>query len=178
MTQAEAIGAPVLTVRALCTQQGAGIDVYAFFVPGGDLLRIAEISRVHRTDEGVLHGFQRKEILTHVRSITEFPQPGASPVPQRHHSSAGTLGDPSSRRGAASLPATPARPKQEPSASPCRRRARRRPGSSTGSSAQSRFRTPRTRASPCRSSPSSPRTSRCTASSSSWLTRRAPFPRA
>lgn len=69
-------GAPVLTVRALCTQQGDNIDVYAFFVPGGDLLRIADISRVHRNEEGALHGFQRKEILSHVRSITEFLNQG------------------------------------------------------------------------------------------------------
>lgn len=76
MIQVKAAEDPVLTVRALCTQQGAGIDVYAFFVPGGDLLRIADISRVHRSDEGVLHGFQRKEIRTHVRSITDFLNQG------------------------------------------------------------------------------------------------------
>jgi DGQHR domain-containing protein len=76
MTSSKTTERGVLTVRALCTQQGDGIDVYAFFVPGGDLLRIAEISRVHRSDDGVLHGFQRKEILTHVRSITEFLNQG------------------------------------------------------------------------------------------------------
>ena len=77
MTQGKPAGdAPVLTVRALCTQQGDGIDVYAFFVPGGDLLRIADISRVHRTEEGALHGFQRKEIVSHVRAITEFLNQG------------------------------------------------------------------------------------------------------
>lgn len=77
MTRAkQADDLPVLTVRALCTQQGRGIDVYAFFVPGGDLLRIAEISRVQRTEEGVLHGFQRKEIAAHVRSITDFLNQG------------------------------------------------------------------------------------------------------
>src|ERR1700722_15682929 len=76
MTSSKTTEPGVLTVRALCTQQGDGIDVYAFFVPGGDLLRIAEISRVHRNEDGVLHGFQRKEILTHVRSITEFLNQG------------------------------------------------------------------------------------------------------
>lgn len=76
MTPAKLTVPPVLTVRALWSQQGAGIDIYAFFVPGGDLLRIAEISRVHRADDGALHGFQRKEILSHVRSITEFLNQG------------------------------------------------------------------------------------------------------
>lgn len=76
MSRAGSAEEALLTVRALRTQQGDGIDVYAFFVPGGDLLRIAEISRVHRTEEGILQGFQRKEILTHVRSITEFLDQG------------------------------------------------------------------------------------------------------
>lgn len=63
---------PTLTVRALRTRQADGIDVYAFFVPGADLLRVAEISRVHRDADGALHGFQRKEIRNHVQAIIEF----------------------------------------------------------------------------------------------------------
>jgi len=62
---------PTLTVRALRTRQAEGVDVYAFFLPGADLLRIAEISRVHRDAEGSLQGFQRKEIRNHVQAIVK-----------------------------------------------------------------------------------------------------------
>jgi DGQHR domain-containing protein len=67
----------MLTVRALRTQQANGVDIYSFFVPGADLLRIAEISRIHRNSDGSLHGFQRKQIRNHVRSIVEFLDQGS-----------------------------------------------------------------------------------------------------
>lgn len=65
-----------LVVRAVKTQQGDGIDVYAFFLYGSDLTRIADISRIHR-DEKELKGFQRKEIRNHVNSIVEFLDSGS-----------------------------------------------------------------------------------------------------
>lgn len=68
---------PVLTVRALRTQQADSVDIYSFFVPGADLLRIAEISRIHRNSDGSLLGFQRKQIRNHVRSIVEFLDQGS-----------------------------------------------------------------------------------------------------
>lgn len=62
-----------LVVRALRTMQADGVAVYTFFLPGADLLRVAEISRIHRdADRGGLRGFQRREIRDHVRSITTF----------------------------------------------------------------------------------------------------------
>ncbi|PPQ34680.1 DGQHR domain-containing protein [Rhodoblastus acidophilus] len=67
---------PTLSVRALRTQQADGVNVYAFFVPGADLLRIADISRVHRDSEGALQGFQRKEIRNHVQAIVHFLDQG------------------------------------------------------------------------------------------------------
>lgn len=76
MTRPKKLTDPCLALRALRTKQAEGIDVYAFFVPGADLLRIAEISRVQRDDEGSLQGFQRKEIRNHVRSIVEFLDQG------------------------------------------------------------------------------------------------------
>ena len=53
-------------------REQADKPVYAFFVAGADLLKIAEISRVHRDAEGSLQGFQRKGIKSHVQAITEF----------------------------------------------------------------------------------------------------------
>jgi DGQHR domain-containing protein len=62
-------------VRALRTRQGK-VDVYAFFLPGGDVTRIAGISRLERDKDDTLRGFQRKEIRTHVRSIVQYLNQG------------------------------------------------------------------------------------------------------
>ena len=64
-----------LITRAVKTQQGNGIDVFAFFLYGSDLTRVADISQIAR-DEGELKGFQRKEIRNHVNSIVEFLDSG------------------------------------------------------------------------------------------------------
>jgi DGQHR domain-containing protein len=61
-----------LSVRAVRTRQGDKVDVFAFFVRGADVLRIAEISRIERDDFDALKGFQRGEIKNHVKSIIEF----------------------------------------------------------------------------------------------------------
>lgn len=66
---------PTIAVRAIRTTQ-ADRSIYAFFVAGADLLKIAEISRVHRDGDGALQGFQRKGIKSHVHSITEFLDSG------------------------------------------------------------------------------------------------------
>lgn len=63
--------AETIAVRAVRTRQG-NTDLFAFFAPGAELLKFAEISRVSRSDTAGLSGFQRKEIKGHVRSIVEF----------------------------------------------------------------------------------------------------------
>ena len=65
-----------LSVRALRTKQGDGVDVYSFFVRGADITRIADISRISRDSGEGLKGFQRREIRTHVRAITDFLDSG------------------------------------------------------------------------------------------------------
>jgi DGQHR domain-containing protein len=62
-------------VRALRTRQGK-VDVYSFFLPGGDITRVAGISRIERDKDDNLRGFQRKEIRTHVRSIVQYLNQG------------------------------------------------------------------------------------------------------
>ncbi len=54
-----------IVIRALRTQQGDGLTVYAFFVKGGDIVRVADISRIERSDTENLKGFQRTEIKNH-----------------------------------------------------------------------------------------------------------------
>ncbi len=57
-----------IVVRALHTTQGAGLDVYAFFIKGGDIVRVADISRIERDDTDALKGFQRPEIRSTSRA--------------------------------------------------------------------------------------------------------------
>lgn len=70
---------PVI-VRAIKSQQGDSVDVYAFFLYGSDVERIADISRIAR-EEGQLRGFQRKEIRNHVNAIVEFLNSGPKLFP-------------------------------------------------------------------------------------------------
>ncbi|MCO6440221.1 MAG: DGQHR domain-containing protein [Nitrococcus mobilis] len=69
-------GEDTLIVRALRTSQGRGIEVFAFFMPGEDIVRIADISRIHRDEKTSLQGFQRKEIRNHVNNIVEYLDAG------------------------------------------------------------------------------------------------------
>ncbi len=69
------IKGPSVVVRALRTQQGDG-QVYSFFIQGADVVQIADISRVERTDTDQLKGFQRPEIRNHVRGIVEYLNQG------------------------------------------------------------------------------------------------------
>jgi DGQHR domain-containing protein len=65
-----------LVVRALHTTQAEGLDVYAFFIKGADILRVADISRIERDDSDLLKGFQRPEIRQHVKGIIEYLNQG------------------------------------------------------------------------------------------------------
>lgn len=64
-----------LKVRAVRAEQGEQTGIYAFFLYGADINRIADISRVRR-DEQELKGFQRREIRNHVKDITAFLDSG------------------------------------------------------------------------------------------------------
>jgi DGQHR domain-containing protein len=65
-----------LVVHALRTVQRKGVDTFACFLPGSSIMEIADISRVSRDDQDHLKGFQRKEILSHVKSIVEYLDQG------------------------------------------------------------------------------------------------------
>lgn len=64
-----------LKVRAVKAEQAEGTGVFAFFLYGADINRIADISRIRR-DEQELKGFQRREIRDHVKEITAFLDSG------------------------------------------------------------------------------------------------------
>ncbi len=61
-----------LTIRALRTYQVSSVETYALFMRAGDIMRIAEISRISHDEKDGLKGFQRKEIQQHVRGIIEY----------------------------------------------------------------------------------------------------------
>ena len=65
-----------IVVRALRTTQAEGLDVYAFFLKGADIVRVADISRVERDEADVLKGFQRPEIRQHVKGIVDYLNQG------------------------------------------------------------------------------------------------------
>ena len=56
-------GQEQLVLRALKTRQGNGVDVYAFFLHGSDITRVADISRVSRDETDQVKGFQRREMV-------------------------------------------------------------------------------------------------------------------
>jgi DGQHR domain-containing protein len=70
------MGPNQLSVRALRTHQGDDIDVYAFFIRGADILKIADISRIHRDEQEHLKGFQRREVQNHVKGIADYLDKG------------------------------------------------------------------------------------------------------
>jgi DGQHR domain-containing protein len=61
-----------LILRALRTEQGESVELYSFFVPGDQVAKFADISRIFRDENDVLVGFQRKEIKNHVKKIVEY----------------------------------------------------------------------------------------------------------
>lgn len=76
MKTLKAAGKKEIVVRALHTTQGNGLDVYAFFIKGADIVRVADISRVDRDESDTLKGFQRPEIRSHVKGIVDYLNQG------------------------------------------------------------------------------------------------------
>src|SRR5882672_187627 len=61
-----------IVVRAIRTRQTKDVDLYSFFMPGGKITTIADISRVEHDEDDQLKGFQRREISNHVRGIVDY----------------------------------------------------------------------------------------------------------
>lgn len=61
-----------ISIRAIATKQNENTEIYSFFLKAKDLLRIADISRIKRDEDGVLQGLQRSEIKKHVGDILEY----------------------------------------------------------------------------------------------------------
>lgn len=66
-----------IVARALHTTQGQGLDVFAFFIRGADIVRVADISRIGRDENDAVRGFQRPEIRSHVKGIVDYLNQGS-----------------------------------------------------------------------------------------------------
>jgi DGQHR domain-containing protein len=62
----------VLARRALRITQAAQAPLYMFTLTAGEILRVADISRVSRDDLGELIGYQRPEVRSHIQEITDY----------------------------------------------------------------------------------------------------------
>jgi DGQHR domain-containing protein len=58
--------------RALQVQQIDGSPIYLFTLTAEEILRVADISRVTRDQQGSLIGYQRDEVRKHVREIIDY----------------------------------------------------------------------------------------------------------
>lgn len=64
--------ASVLARRALRITQAAQAPLYMFTLTAGEILQVADISRVSRNDLGELIGYQRPEVRQHIQEITDY----------------------------------------------------------------------------------------------------------
>jgi DGQHR domain-containing protein len=62
----------VIRLPALEIHQGPNRYLYSFAVDGKRLPEITTVSRVHRHEEGTLAGYQRPEVLAHVKAIRRY----------------------------------------------------------------------------------------------------------
>ena len=52
-----------LSVRALKAMQGVEVPIFSFFLKGGDLLKVAEISRIYREGSGELRSIRTVSLV-------------------------------------------------------------------------------------------------------------------
>ncbi|MGW0927590.1 DGQHR domain-containing protein DpdB [Streptomyces sp. NPDC002644] len=69
-----------LRLPALELRQGDR-RIYCFAVDGKKIHRFAAVSRVHRDDDATLQGYQRPEVLSHIRSIRRYLESDGAMLP-------------------------------------------------------------------------------------------------
>ena len=70
-----------LKLPAVEVSQSPGRKLYSFAVDGKLVHRFATISRVSRTEEGGLRGYQRPEVLSHIEEIRNYIESPSPMVP-------------------------------------------------------------------------------------------------
>jgi len=66
----------ILKRRALRVDQDGKHPLYLFTLSASELLQVADVSRVSRTEAGKLIGYQRPEVRRHVQSIVDYLDSG------------------------------------------------------------------------------------------------------
>ena len=65
-----------IIVRAIRVVQDGKTPLYSFYLRGRDILRVAEISRLKKSKDGDLLGYQRGAVARHVGEITDYLNAG------------------------------------------------------------------------------------------------------
>jgi DGQHR domain-containing protein len=108
-------GSNILTARALRIEQSPNCPLYIFTLTAGEILQIADISRVSRDQSGDLIGYQRPEVKKHIQEIVEyldgdsviFPNPIIIALPSTIKFTSGrgpTIGDGLTAQGRLDIP--------------------------------------------------------------------------
>ncbi len=71
----------ILRVPAIEVRQSAGKVLYSFAIDGKQVHRFTTVSRICRTNDGGLVGYQRPEVLTHIDEIRDYIESDAPMVP-------------------------------------------------------------------------------------------------
>lgn len=71
----------VLCVPAIEVRQSPGKVLYTFAIDGKQVHRFATVSRIHRTDDGGLAGYQRPEVLSHIVEIRDYIESSSPMLP-------------------------------------------------------------------------------------------------
>ncbi|MCA9311480.1 MAG: DGQHR domain-containing protein [Phycisphaerales bacterium] len=62
-------------------QQSNSRTLYTFAIDAKTVPQFATITRLHRTDDGVVHGYQRPEVLAHIAEIRNYVESAAPMIP-------------------------------------------------------------------------------------------------
>jgi DGQHR domain-containing protein len=61
-----------MEIPAIAIRQGAGRELFAFGIDGKKLHDIAQVFRLGRSDDNALLGYQRPEVMSHIREIRSY----------------------------------------------------------------------------------------------------------
>lgn len=70
-----------LQIPAIEIKQGRGRPLYSFGIDGKKLLDIAQISRIGRNEEAKITGYQRPEVISHIKEIKAYLETESAILP-------------------------------------------------------------------------------------------------
>jgi len=70
-----------MQIPAIEIRQGKGRPLYSFGIDGKKLLEIAQISRIGRNEEAKITGYQRPEVISHIKEIRAYLETESAILP-------------------------------------------------------------------------------------------------